>query len=114
VKRLGVSVALDDFGTGFSSFARLRSLNIDTVKVDRYFINRITESAEEEIITADVISMAHKIKLTVIAEGVELQEQKEYLEKHHCDVLQGYYLSKPLTEEDAIQFLLENPNEKVI
>lgn len=114
VKRLGVSVALDDFGTGYSSFARLRSLNIDTVKVDRYFINRITESAEEEIITADVISMAHKIKLTVIAEGVELQEQKEYLEKHHCDVLQGYYISKPLTEEDAIQFLLENPNEKVI
>lgn len=87
---------------------------IDTVNVDRYFINRITESAEEEIITADVISMAHKIKLTVIAEGVELQEQKEYLEKQHCDVLQGYYISKPLTEEDAIQFLLENLNEKVI
>lgn len=105
VKRLGISVSLDDFGTGFSSFARLRALYIDTVKVDRYFVNRIAES-EEEIITADVISMAHRIKLKVIAEGVELKEQKEYLEKHQCDVLQGFYISRPLPAEEALQFML--------
>lgn len=114
VKRLGISIALDDFGTGFSSFARLRSLNIDTVKVDRYFINRITDSEEEEFITADVIHMVHRIKLKVIAEGVELAKQKEYLERHHCDVLQGYYISKPLPAEEAIHFAKESRKGKVI
>lgn len=114
VKRLGISIALDDFGTGFSSFARLRALHIDTVKVDRYFVKRITESSEEEIITADVISMAHKIKLNVIAEGVELEEQKEYLVKHHCDILQGYYISKPLPEEEALSFAKWNTKENAI
>lgn len=105
---------MDDFGTGFSSFTRLRSLNIDTVKVDRYFINRITDSEEEEFITADVIHMVHRIKLKVIAEGVELAKQKEYLERHHCDVLQGYYISKPLPAEEAIHFAKESRKGKVI
>lgn len=60
------------------------------------------------MITADIISMAHKIGLTVVAEGVEEEIHKDYLEKHDCDIIQGYYLSKPLAESDAIGFLNNN------
>lgn len=108
LKKLGICIALDDFGTGFSSFARLRALNIDTVKIDKYFVDRICETEEEELITADVISMAHKINLTVVAEGVEEESQMIYLEKYHCDILQGYYISKPLEKEKALVFLLQD------
>lgn len=107
VKRNGISISLDDFGTGFSSLARLSDLYIDYVKIDRHFINNISKSNEDMLITADIISMSHKFGLIVVAEGVEKEEQKKYLEENDCDILQGYLISKPLDEESAIKFISE-------
>ncbi|MEA5010236.1 MAG: GGDEF domain-containing phosphodiesterase [Angelakisella sp.] len=105
IKRLGASIALDDFGTGFSSFARLRDLEVDTVKIDQYFISKISALDNNDLLTADIISMSHKLGLNVVAEGVENNEQRKYLEKHKCDVLQGYLISKPLEYKKALDFL---------
>ncbi|HHW66575.1 EAL domain-containing protein [Defluviitalea raffinosedens] len=100
-----IEIALDDFGTGYSSFARLIELNIDTLKIDRYFINNISIKDSGDIITGDIISMAHKLGLKVVAEGVEVPEQKNYLMGHHCDRMQGYLFSKPLSKEKALKML---------
>ena len=105
IKKMGIAISLDDFGTGYSSFSRLAELNIDTVKIDRFFIDKISHTTEQDLIISDIISMAHKIGLSVVAEGVEDERQKAYLQKHGCDIIQGYLLSKPLAEESAINFL---------
>jgi len=108
IRKMGIAVSLDDFGTGFSSLARLRELNINIVKLDRYFISKIKNEDEKKLMSADIISMAHKIGLTVVAEGVEEEEQRRYLQKHDCDIIQGYLVSKPLAEADALEFLKNN------
>ncbi|MGA9517999.1 MAG: GGDEF domain-containing phosphodiesterase [Trichococcus sp.] len=105
IKKMGIAISLDDFGTGYSSFSRLAELNIDAVKIDRFFIGKISHTSEKDLIISDIISMAHKIGLNVIAEGVEDERQKAYLLKYGCDIIQGYLLSKPLAEESAIAFL---------
>lgn len=105
IKKMGIAISLDDFGTGFSSFSRLAELNIDTVKIDKYFIDKISHTTEKNLIISDIISMAHKIGLSVVAEGVEDEQQKAYLQKYGCDIIQGYLLSKPLAEESALNFL---------
>jgi EAL domain-containing protein (putative c-di-GMP-specific phosphodiesterase class I) len=105
IRKTGILISLDDFGTGFSSLSRLRELNIDYVKIDKYFIDNITEDKDETLITADIISMSHKFGLTVVAEGVEEEGQVKYLTKNDCDILQGYYISRPLSEDKAIEFM---------
>ena len=105
IKKMGITISLDDFGTGFSSFSRLEELNIDNVKIDKLFIDKITEMDEKNLIISDIISMSHKIGLEVIAEGVEDEQQKVYLRKHDCDIIQGYHLSKPLANDQALAFL---------
>ena len=105
IKKMGITISLDDFGTGFSSSSRLEELNIDNVKIDKLFIDKITEMDEKNLITSDIISMSHKIGLEVIAEGVEDEQQKVYLRKHDCDIIQGYHLSKPLANDKALAFL---------
>ncbi len=102
---MGISVSLDDFGTGFSSFSRLRELNIDAVKIDKYFVDKILRMQEDDLITADIISMSHKIGLKVVAEGVEEEKQLSYLRNHDCDIIQGYLISKPLPADKALDFL---------
>lgn len=102
-----IDIALDDFGTGYSSFSRIRDLNVDSLKIDRSFISNISVIDYNKLITSDIIALAHKFGLMVVAEGVELEEQKDYLIKYGCDILQGYLFSKPLSGEDAIE-LLEN------
>ena len=105
IKEFGISISLDDFGTGFSSFARLRDLNIDSIKIDKYFVDKISLTEEAGLISADIISMAHKIGLTVVAEGVENETQREYLAKSDCDLIQGYLISRPLSAGEAIKLL---------
>jgi len=103
-----IGIALDDFGTGYSSFSRLSELNIDTVKIDRYFISKITMNNQNELIIGDIISMSHKLGLAVVAEGVELQVQKNYLTENDCDIMQGYLFSKPILEVKSIELLKTN------
>jgi PAS domain S-box-containing protein len=100
-----IHIAIDDFGTGYSSLARERDLNVNCLKIDKSFINRLMYLKSEEAITSDIISMAHKLGHCVVAEGVEYQKQREYLERWGCDRIQGYLISKPLNEEAAIEFL---------
>jgi len=106
IRNMGISIALDDFGTGYSSLSRLRELNIDIVKIDKFFIDRIETLDYDQLISGDIISMAHKLGLTVVAEGVETQKQWQYLVEANCDIVQGYYLSKPLNEVDAYALLM--------
>ena len=101
VKYMGITVSLDDFGTGFSSFARLRDLNIDIVEIDKQLIDNISVKKESNLISEDIISMVHKVGLEVVAEGVETDIQMQYLKKHDCDIIQGYYFSRPLEAKDA-------------
>lgn len=101
----GIKIAIDDFGTGYSSLARIGQMNIDYVKIDRYFISGLLDVAPEKSITQDIISLIHRRGYEVVAEGVEYPEQKEYLLKYGCDKLQGYMVSHPLDEIAAIKFL---------
>lgn len=102
---MGISVAIDDFGTGYSSLERLKRLNVHRLKIDKTFIDKITTTSPEKLITGDIISLAHKIGLETVAEGVELQEQKDYLVDNGCDIMQGYLFSKPVSREKALEML---------
>ncbi len=106
-KSRGIQIAIDDFGTGYSSLSRERDLNVDILKIDQSFIRQLEMLNENEVITADIISMAHKLGHIVIAEGVENEDQVEYLKRHDCDWIQGYYFSRPLLEKDAITYITE-------
>lgn len=106
LRDMGIEISMDDFGTGFSSLASIGELNIDTVKIDQYFIKQIVTGQEENIITTDIIAMAHKLGLRVVAEGIETNIQKKYLMDHGCDVMQGYHFSPPLSEEKAKAILI--------
>jgi PAS domain S-box-containing protein len=105
VKDMGLEIAVDDFGTGYSSLARERELNINGIKIDKYFTDKLLSIEPEESITGDIISMAHKIGHYVIAEGVETHKQKEYLINYNCDMMQGYLFSKPVDQQTAITLL---------
>lgn len=100
-----IRIALDDFGKGYSSLNYLCQLPISTLKIDKSFIDNIANVDKGPIITGDIIAIGHKVGLEVIAEGVETQEQREYLVKHGCDKIQGYLYCEPLPEEEVIRFL---------
>ena len=99
VRDLGISVALDDFGTGFSSLSYLRDLPISKVKLDILFIRGISQNTKNAAIVQGVITMAHHLNLTVVAEGIETREEQRDLQQRQCDLLQGFYFSKPLPFE---------------
>ncbi|GEM_PF-451772 len=101
----GIEIAIDDFGTEYSSLSRERDLNVDSLKIDRSFMKGIMELDDHDAITGDIISMAHKLGHTVIAEGVEHERQLQYLRENNCDKVQGYLISKPLDALDALSFL---------
>ena len=102
LRALGIGIAIDDFGVGYSSFAREDELNVDYLKLDKYFIDKLLSDEQGKSITGDIISMGHRLGHLVVAEGVEYEEQRQYLVAHNCDFLQGYLLSKPLDAEDAM------------
>ena len=107
LKAMGVQVAVDDFGTGYSSFAYLRRLPIACLKIDRQFINDLSEPGAHDtaIITNTLIALAHNLKLRVIAEGVETEAQLRLLQQQGCDEIQGFYFSRALTAEDFAALL---------
>jgi len=108
LKKLGVKISLDDFGTGYSSLAYLKQLPIDQLKIDQSFVRDITTDANDAILVETIISMAHNLQFDVIAEGVDSQEQKEFLIAKGCSVFQGYYFSKPLPADEFKEFLKQD------
>lgn len=105
LRKAGLHIAIDDFGTGHSSLAREKGLKADCMKIDKFFIDKLLSTDPNKAITGDIISIAHKLGQFTVAEGVEHERQLHYLRKHHCDSIQGYLISKPLDEDDAILFL---------
>jgi len=105
IKSLGASIALDDFGTGYSSFNYLTQIPIDTLKIDKSFIDGICSNDKDRYIADSIISLAHKMNISVVAEGVEDVEQLKILQRQFCDTLQGYLFSKPLSSTKFIELL---------
>lgn len=106
LREKGIKIALDDFGKGYSSLSYLKQLPISTLKIDKSFIDYITFENASKILTGQIIMIGKSMGMSVIAEGVERQEQLEYLVKHECHKIQGYLFSKPIPEGE-IENLLE-------
>jgi EAL domain-containing protein (putative c-di-GMP-specific phosphodiesterase class I) len=102
LRALGVRVAIDDFGTGYSSLSYLRCLPVDTLKVDRSFVREITTNHDSAAITIAILTMARSLKLNVVAEGVEKQEELEFLARHDCPEVQGFLFSRPLPHAEFL------------
>ena len=107
LKDMGVHVAMDDFGTGYSSLACLKRFPIDAIKIDRSFIQGLPADADDATLTKAIIAMVHSLRLRIVAEGVETREQVEFLSRHGCDEIQGYYFSQPLAIDALVQLLRE-------
>ena len=105
LKQTGVNICIDDFGTGFSNLSYLKRFPVDRLKIDISFVREIATDAESLAIAEAIITMSHSLDLEVVAEGVETEAQLELLAERDCDILQGYYFSRPLTAE-AMGFLL--------
>jgi EAL domain-containing protein (putative c-di-GMP-specific phosphodiesterase class I) len=96
IRALGVTIAVDDFGTGFSSLSYLAKLPVDTLKIDRSFVIDMTSAPEGLALVSTIINLAHSLKLNVVAEGVETEEQSRLLRLVSCDEMQGFLFSKPV------------------
>jgi diguanylate cyclase (GGDEF)-like protein/PAS domain S-box-containing protein len=105
IKKTGVRLAIDDFGTGYSSLSQLKNLPIDTLKVDRSFIHSLPQDSEYQTITKAIIDMGKILHLTVVAEGVETQEQEDLLREYICDETQGFHFSKPIAPDKFADLL---------
>jgi EAL domain-containing protein (putative c-di-GMP-specific phosphodiesterase class I) len=99
LRDMGVLVAVDDFGTGFSSLAHLKQYSIDRVKIDQSFVHDLPDAADSVAITRAIVQMSHSLGITVMAEGVETEAQREFLVRLGCDELQGYMFGRPMPEE---------------
>ena len=102
---MGVRVGIDDFGTGHSSLSYLRTLAVDYLKIDQSFVHDMPVSSDASAVTAAIISLAHSLRIGVVAEGVETDEQCRMLEDLHCDQVQGYLFSQPLAAEACLPYL---------
>ncbi|TYC65338.1 bifunctional diguanylate cyclase/phosphodiesterase [Stappia sp. BW2] len=110
LKNLGVKVALDDFGSGYSSLSYLRRFPFDTLKIDRDFVSDMNGNAEAEAILVSIIQLGKALGMTIVAEGIETQEQIRFLQAHNCHRMQGFYISRPLSDEALTQFLADFHN----
>ena len=113
IKATGVELAIDDFGTGYSSLAYLRRFPVDVLKIDRTFIRDMMDNVDDASIVSGIVSLAHNLRLRVVAEGVETEAQRQFLADLHCDCIQGYLLSEPLpAEEFEARFLVDKPTQR--
>jgi EAL domain-containing protein (putative c-di-GMP-specific phosphodiesterase class I) len=116
LSRTGVLISIDDFGTGYSSLSYLKSFPLNTLKIDRSFIRDISVDKDDAAIVRAIIGLAHNLRLKVVAEGVETEQQLEYLRSLESDEYQGYYCSRPLAVADFERYVrdLEQPLSKIL
>ena len=105
IKALGFKISLDDFGTGYSALNAIKTLRVDEIKIDRSFIKDVPGDKDDEELVSTIIAMAKVMKKSVVAEGVEEEKTKDFLLERSCPIIQGYFISKPLTLDKAIQYL---------
>ncbi|MBV2235447.1 MAG: EAL domain-containing protein [Sterolibacterium sp.] len=108
LKDTGLHISVDDFGTGYSSLAYLKRFPIDTLKIDRAFVRDLADDANDVSIAKAIITLAHSFNLKVVAEGVETEDQLALLAANHCDIIQGFYFSRPLPASEATAMLQQN------
>ncbi len=111
---LGFKISLDDFGTGYSSLSMLRTLPIDEVKIDKSFVDNIEHDKKALNMVKNIIAIGKNFEMKVLAEGVETQRQRDQLEACGCDLIQGYFYSKPLSFDQLVSFVKDNKEEKAI
>jgi diguanylate cyclase (GGDEF)-like protein/PAS domain S-box-containing protein len=111
IKLRGIDIAVDDFGVGHSSLNYLKRFPVDVLKIDQSFVHDISEDADTAAIVTGIIALGHKLRLSIIAEGVETTEQRDFLRNHDCDMVQGFLYSVPLPA-DAFEDFLRDSNEK--
>ena len=107
----GIHLAMDDFGTGYSSLAYLKQFPLNTLKIDKAFIDDMNTARGRNMVDT-IVTIAHNLSLSVVAEGVEHAEQLQQLKQLRCEIIQGYYYSKPLSAADFTQFLLDQKQNK--
>jgi EAL domain-containing protein (putative c-di-GMP-specific phosphodiesterase class I) len=109
---MGLQLALDDFGTGYSSLSYLMKLPFDRLKIDQSFIRNLKTETKGTAIVSAIISMSHSLGMSVIAEGVEQEEHMQVLLQMHCDHVQGYYISRPLTADKFEAFIQHRAKQR--
>ena len=114
LKHLDFSFSMDDFGTGYSSLSSLREMPIDELKIDRSFVSHLGERESDELMITTILSMAKIFNLKTVAEGIETEEQFNFLLENGCDIFQGYYFSKPLSKEDFELFYKKSFSEVLL
>ena len=110
LRRIGVKFSIDDFGTGYSSLSYLKRFPISTLKIDRSFVMDAPTNTDDQEIIKTIIAMARNLRMETVAEGVETQEQQEFLAYHGCRMMQGFYFGRPMPAE-SFEELLHGKNE---
>lgn len=112
LEEIGIGLSIDDFGTGYSSLGYLKRFPIESVKIDKSFVQDILNDPDDALLTKAIISLSHNLRLQVVAEGVETDEQLQFLRANHCDSIQGYLISRPLPAEEVLPFLNQRTIEQ--
>ena len=108
LSRIGIHISIDDFGTGYSSLAHLKRFSVNTLKIDKSFVRDVSFNSTDAAIASAIIAMGNNLKLNVIAEGVETEEQFRFLKENNCNQVQGYLICRPLPPDELLQLLREN------
>lgn len=114
LRNLGVNIAIDDFGTGYSSLSYLKRFKINELKIDQSFVRDMTNDSEDAALVAAIIAMGHSLNIAVVAEGIETTEQLAFLTANDCDMAQGFFIGRPLSFDELLQWFANETRWKLV